>query len=81
MKKTKVEKTVVELNKEVTTIQDNIPSMPWHVWTTFSYETEPIIEIQGDTVCLGGDYKTVEEVKYSLTWLIEQFGGIVKWKD
>lgn len=39
------------------------------------------ISLSGDQICItpDGDYMTVEEIQEAMQWLIEQFGGQVKW--
>lgn len=40
------------------------------------------IEILGDQAYLGtGDAGTLEEIREALDWMVEQFGGSVKWED
>lgn len=52
--------------------------LPYNVWTTF-YERETSIQISGNLICLGSDYKSLEEVRDSLKYLVDQFGGEVQW--
>lgn len=57
---------------------DTTVKLPWKVWTTF-YETVPYVDLLGDQISFGGDYKSLEEVRESLEYLVDQFGGKVKW--
>lgn len=57
---------------------DTTVKLPCKVWTTF-YETIPYVDILGDQISFGGDYKSLEEVRESLEYLVDQFGGKVEW--
>lgn len=57
---------------------DTTVKLPRKVWTTF-YETIPYVDILGDQISFGGDYKSLEEVRESLEYLVDQFGGKVEW--
>jgi hypothetical protein len=74
-------KTIKAFEK-VQKLQKSNDLVPYHVWTSFEgeYLQNNGIQIMGDQVCLGGDYKSVEEIQESLKWLVEQFGGKVDWK-
>lgn len=60
-----------------------IDTVPYNVWTTFECEQKYLsnqgIQIMGEFISLGGDYKNLDEIKESLEWLVDQFGGKVKW--
>jgi len=57
---------------------DTTVKLPRKVWTTF-YETIPYVDILGDQISFGGDYKSLQEVRESLEYLVDQFGGKVEW--
>lgn len=57
---------------------DTTVTLPWKVWTTF-YETIPYVDILGDQISFGGDYKSLQEIRESLEYLVDQFGGKVEW--
>jgi len=52
--------------------------LPWRVWTTF-YATKTCVDLRGDHLSFGGDFKTLQEVRESLEYLVGEFGGKVKW--
>ena len=51
---------------------------PFNAWSTFM-ESESKVHISGNQVCLGGDYKSVAEVRSAISWYALQFGGKVTW--
>jgi hypothetical protein len=38
------------------------------------------IDISGDQVSFGEDYGSLKEIRKCLEWLVDQFGGNIKWK-
>ena len=70
---------IIEAYKKTQDLLSKTEEIPYNVWTTF-YEKKPEkISIVGDQFCLGSDYKTLEEVRESLNWLVTQFGGKIDW--
>lgn len=53
--------------------------VPYHVWTCFGKDSKSIL-LAGDEASLGGDYKSLEELRSAIEWYVNQLGGKVKWK-
>lgn len=68
-----------EAQKKIADIQDELEWLPYDVWTVF-FEDEVQIQIYGDQVCFGSDFKSIKEVREALAYLVDQFGGTTKWK-
>lgn len=68
-------------NKKVKEMQESIDKIPYEVWTCF-WDTHTMADLCGDNICFGNaDYKTLDEMRHGVEWLVDQFGGEVKWKD
>lgn len=52
--------------------------VPWVVWTAFG-EKAKLITITGTDICLGEDYKTLEQARAAIAWYVDQLGGSAKW--
>jgi hypothetical protein len=72
VKTTKIKKAIDILreNKRV--------EVPYHVWTTFGEGCKEII-FSSKEASLGLDFKSEEQIKKSLEWYVNQFGGTVEW--
>lgn len=54
-------------------------AVPWVCTSTFGEQTKNI-GVMGNQICLGEDYKTLEEARKVIEWYADQLGGSVKWK-
>lgn len=54
--------------------------MPWEILRFFP-ENGRKIDIFGEQASLGEDFGTLEELRAAVGWLVDQFGGEVKWKE
>ena len=75
-------KAIEKYNK----IQDlNKTEVPWKVWTCFESNDKILLnhglEIAGSQICLGGDFKELDQVRESLEWLVDQLGGKISWDN
>jgi hypothetical protein len=61
-------------------IQKNI-EVPWNVSRILGIDKE--IEIVGDQASFTTrtDFASLDEIRESISWLVHQFGGKVKWED
>jgi len=61
-------------------IQKNI-EVPWNVSRILGIGKE--IEIAGDQASFTTitDFASLDEIRESISWLVHQFGGKVKWED
>lgn len=68
---------------EIQKIQAQADKVPWGVWCLLGSNLlrDQGIDIIGRQISLheDGDFQTIDEVKESLTWLVEQFGGVALW--
>jgi hypothetical protein len=55
--------------------------VPWDVYRLLG--TNKKIDICGDQASLAedGDFGDLEEIRYAIQWLADQFGGKVRWED
>lgn len=53
--------------------------VPHYAWTTFMPEYRSI-SIVGTDICLGEDYKSIEQARAGIEFYVTQLGGTVKWK-
>jgi hypothetical protein len=61
-------------------LAEKVEEVPWSVWTCF-WDRKPSIDFAGHQASfgIGTDYKNKEEFRKALEWLVDQFGGTVKW--
>lgn len=69
-------KTILARYNEVEKL--NKIDVPWEAWTMFGEQCKKIT-IASDAICLGEDYKTVEDLRKGLSWYVEQLGGVAVW--
>jgi len=53
-------------------------STPWHVMRVLDMKQ---ISISGEQVCISkdGDFVNLQEMRQALDWIVDQFGGRVRW--
>jgi hypothetical protein len=65
--------------KRTQKIQSKIDTVPYKVWTTFA-ERQFSMDIMGDQISINdGDYKSLDEIREALDWMVQQFGGSTEW--
>lgn len=71
----------IEAFKKSQEINSQVEEYPWHVWTVF-FDKKCKPEIMGEQISMGynTDYKTLDEVRTALEYMVDQMGGKVKWK-
>lgn len=69
--------------KEIQRIDERIDEVPFRVWSTFDgeYLKSNGIVISNELISLGGDFKKLDDVKFTLEWLADQFGGKIEWEN
>jgi hypothetical protein len=73
-------KKIYKIHKDICKKQESLPPIPYEVWTCF-WDSPPHLSIYGELgVGFEGDCKSIEEMQTALSWLVDQFGGEVKWK-
>ena len=74
----------MKLHERITKIEklEQLPGeIPYKVWTTFSENKDKFMSIFGSQITFNdGDYKSIEEVRESLDWLVDQLGGKITWR-
>jgi BRCT domain type II-containing protein len=66
-----------KIMKEIEALEKSVAPIPYEVWTTFM--ESPNYSLYGSQVCFGGDFKTLEQTRSAIEWLVVEFGGKVKW--
>jgi len=74
----------IDVFNKIQRANESLPEVPYSVWSSFdSGEYSMLgrhgIEISGDTISIGGDAKSLPEIRASLEWLVDQLGGKVNW--
>lgn len=68
-------------NSKIQEIQKSVDEIPWEVWTCF-WDKYTQSRVSGEHISFGdSDYKTLQEMRKGIEWLVVQFGGNVEWKD
>ncbi len=69
-------KTILESHKIAKEVSE--VAVPFHVWRLIGNAQKSVF-INGEQLCLGEDYGTLEECRNAVAWYVEQLGGKVKW--
>ena len=69
-----------KIMEKIKKLQTKTEVIPWFVWTAF-WDKSPFFNIIGDQVTFDGDYKTLQEMRNALDWMVDQFGGEVTWSE
>lgn len=72
-------KTLIQKYKEIQKIGTNV-EVPWNIWR-FMGTPHKNIDTFGDQICIGEDYGSVEEVRNTIEFYVDQLGGKVQWRD
>jgi hypothetical protein len=66
--------------KEILESQELVKPVPYHVWRIFGGGRKNI-DLYGNqaSLCEGGDFATLAELRVAVQWYVEQLGGVVNW--
>jgi len=71
-------KKAIEIQKQFTLIGNDI-KIPWDVYRAIGLKQRNI-EVNPGYYNMGEDFVNLEEARIAIDWLVDQFGGEVKWK-
>jgi len=68
---------IIERAKEIDKL--NQVEVPYFCWVLFGDAAKNITISDSSQICLGEDYKSIDEIRAALDWYADQFGGKIKW--
>jgi len=74
--------TIFKTVKSIEAVQQKSIEIPWKVWTSFAgINSQSKVEFFGTSTAFSekSDFKSIEEQREAIDWLVQQFGGTVKW--
>lgn len=57
----------------------NEVEVPYFCWVLFGEAAKRITISDSEQICLGEDYKSIDQIRDALDWYVDQFGGKTKW--
>ena len=71
--------TAYEVVKEIKKVTNRRETPPWEMLSSFGSQCSDL-SFAHDQISFGEDYRTVDEHRKTIEWIVKQLNGEVKWK-